>query len=68
MTIRRPLVSIGGSRRQLPEGDVLAGVPVTMPSYLASGLLLRIPLAFDYSLPVVTAAGAILNISVITYG
>jgi len=66
--IRRPLVSVGGSRRQLPAGDTLAGMPVAMPAFQATGLLLRLPLTLDYSLPVINAAGATLYVSVITNG
>lgn len=68
MPLRRPLVRAGGETRQLPAGDVVAGVPVAMPAFQAGGLMLRLALTLDYALPVRTAAGATLNIPVIING
>lgn len=68
MTLRRPLVRRNGRNEQLPPGDTVAGVPVSLPAFTSAGLLLRLTLTVDYSLPVLTAAGATLNIPVITNG
>ena len=43
MTARRPIVSVAGSRRQLPPGDHLVGAPC-MRVRLANGLRAYIPL------------------------
>jgi hypothetical protein len=63
--IRRPLVRRNGRNQQLPAGDMIAGVPVAMPAFQAGGLMLRMALTVNYSLPVLTAAGATLNVPVV---
>lgn len=68
MTARRPIVSAGGRRRQLPPGDTLTGVPVYLPAYQAGGAMLRLALNLDYSLPVTLAGGSVLNVQVVLNG
>ena len=68
MTARRPIVSVGGRRRQLPAGDTLQGVPAYLPAYQANGAMLRLALNLDYSLPVALAGGGSLNVQVVLNG
>lgn len=62
---RRPLVRRNGCTEQLPEGDMIAGIPVAMPAFQASGVMLRLVLRIDYALPAVKAGGTTLHIPVI---
>lgn len=57
MTVRRPIVSVAGRRRQLPPGDRLAGVPC-MRVHLASGARAYIPLDANGELPAQLADGS----------
>lgn len=66
--MRRPLVRAGGRTEQLPVGDTIAGVPVALPAYTASRLMLRLSLTANYALPVQLAAGGSLNVQVIANG
>lgn len=68
MTARRPIVSAGGRRRQLPPGDTLQGVPAYLQAYQAGGAMLRLALNLDYSLPVTLAGGGSLNVQVVLNG
>jgi len=68
MAVRRPIVSIDGRRRQLPDGDTLLGVPAYMPAYQSGGAMLRLALNLDYSLPVALAGGGALNVQVVLNG
>lgn len=68
MALRRPLVRSGGRTRQLGAGDTVAGVPLYASAYQAGGAALRINLATDYSLPVVQAGGATLNVQAVLNG
>lgn len=68
MTARRPIVSSGGRRRQLPAGDTLLGVPAYLPAYTQAGGLLKLALNLDYSLNSYTQAGAGLSIQVVING
>lgn len=42
MAARRPLTRIDGKIKQLPEGDVLQGIPVYMPVVQFGGALLKV--------------------------
>lgn len=66
--LRRPLVRRAGRTEQLPAGDTVAGIPVSLPAFQAGGLLLRMVLTVDYSLPVLTATGTTLKVPVILNG
>lgn len=68
MTARRPIVSAGGRRRQLPAGDTLQGVPAYLPAFQSAGTMLRLALNLDYSLPVALAGGGSLNVQVVLNG
>lgn len=68
MTARRPIVSVGGRRRQLPPGDTLQGVPAYLPAYQAGGAMLKLALDLDYSLPVTLTGGGVLNVKVVLNG
>lgn len=68
MAARRPIVSKGGRRQQLPSGDTLLGVPAYLPAYQASGALLKLSLNLNYSLTVYQASGAGLTIQVVLNG
>lgn len=68
MTARRPIVSAGGRRRQLPPGDSVLGVPAYLPAYQQDGTLLKLALNLDYALTAYTAAGAGLTIQVVLNG
>jgi hypothetical protein len=68
MAARRPIVSSGGRRQQLPAGDTLLGVPAYMPAYQANGALLRLALNLNYSLPAQLAGGGALSIQVVING
>lgn len=68
MTARRPIVSAGGRRRQLPAGDAVLGVPVHLLAYQQDGTALRLALDINYALPVMLAAGGSLNIQVVLNG
>lgn len=68
MAARRPIVSKGGRRQQLPAGDTLLGVPAYMPAYQASGTLLRLALNLNYSLTAYNQAGTALTIQVVING
>ena len=54
MTARRPIVSAGGRRRQLPPGDTLHGVPC-MRVRLANAARAYIPLDANGELPILLA-------------
>ena len=64
MTARRPIVSEGGRRRQLRDGDTLAGVPMAVPVYQAEGALLRVALQGNGALAVGLIGGGELNVQV----
>lgn len=68
MTARKPIVSVGGSRKQMPAGDTLLGVPAYLPAYTQAGALLKLTLALDYALTAYTQAGAGLKIQVVING
>lgn len=68
MAARRPIVSSGGRRRQLPAGDSLLGVPAYLPAYQQSGTMLKLALNLDYSLPAIQAGGATLSVQVVING
>jgi len=68
MAARRPIVSEGGRRRQLPAGDTLLGVPAYVPAYTQAGALLKLALNLDYSLTAYTRAGAGLTMQVVLNG
>lgn len=68
MAARRPIVSKGGRRQQLPSDDTLLGVPAYLPAYQASGALLRLALNLNYSLPAQLAGGGMLSIQVVING
>ena len=68
MTLRRPLVRVNGRTEQLPPGDTLLGVPVYLPAYQAGGVMLRLALNLDYSLPVTLTGGGVLNVKVVLNG
>lgn len=68
MAVRRPIVSAGGQRRQLPPGDTLLGVPAYLPAYTQAGGLLKLALNLDYALTAYTQAGAGLTIQVVING
>lgn len=65
---RRPLVRRDGRNQQLPPGDTLLGVPVFLPAYTRSGTLLKLSLNLNYSLPVTTRSGGVLNVQVVLNG
>lgn len=65
MATRRPLVRISGRTRQLPAGDVLAGVAQSLPVYQSDQSLVLIALTSKiqgYVLPVYQAAGAVVEV------
>ncbi|MGA4442629.1 hypothetical protein ACPA2N_26035 [Ectopseudomonas hydrolytica] len=64
MAARRPIVSVSGRRRQLPEGDSLAGVPLAVPVYQSAGTLLRVALQGNGALAVGRAVGGDLSVQV----
>lgn len=68
MAARRPIVSAGGRRQQLPAGDTLLGVPAYLPVHQQSGAMLRVGLDLDYGLPVTLAAGGSLTVQVAING
>lgn len=68
MAARRPIVRTGGRDQQLPAGDTLLGVPAYMPAYKESGVLLRLALNLNYSLPAKLAGGGTLSIQVAING
>ena len=68
MTARRPIVSAGGRRQQLPAGDTLLGVPAYLPAYQSTGAMLRVGLNLDYGLTVALAAGGSLTVQVAING
>jgi len=68
MAARRPIVSAGGRRQQLPAGDSLLGVPAYLPAYQQSGALLKLALNLDYALTAYQASGAGLAVQVVING
>lgn len=68
MAARRPIVSDGGRRKQLPAGDTLLGVPAYLPAYTQGGALLKLALNLDYSLTAYNQAGTGLSIQVVING
>ena len=65
MATRRPLVRVNGRTRQLPAGDVLAGVAQSLPVYQTNQTFVLISLTSKiqgYVLPVYQAAGAIVEV------
>lgn len=68
MAVRRPLTRVGGKLKQLPDGDVLAGLPLYVPAYQQSGLALKLSLNTNYSLTAYTRAGAGLAVQVVLNG
>lgn len=65
MASRRPLVNEGGYHRELPAGDSLLGVPVSVPVLLNSGSLTRIAVTSNNTLPVLLSTGASSSIPVV---
>ncbi len=57
MTLRRPLVRIGGVDQQLPAGDSITGVGVSAPVMLTAGTLFKVPLSTGYGVPVLLVSG-----------
>ncbi len=59
MTLRRPIVRVGGGNQQLPQGDSIAGVAVSVPVMLASGVAFKVQLTTDYRLGVMLVGGTL---------
>jgi hypothetical protein len=65
-TSRRPLVVIGGSVQELPEGDIVAGINRFLPFLLANGTVSNIKLLVTTgALPFLLANGSTSNIPVV---
>lgn len=69
MVARRPVCVVSGKKRQLPVGDSLLGVPVYLPAYQATGLMLKVAIAsVSMSLTVNRQAGGSLAVGVALNG
>lgn len=68
MAIRRPLVRSGGRTRQLPAGDILAGVPVYVPAYQAAGTMLKLSFTTAQGITAKNSAGATFSIQAVING
>ncbi|MBF5006834.1 hypothetical protein [Diaphorobacter caeni] len=66
MAVRKPLVIDAGRPRQLVSGDVLAGLPVSLPVRNQAGTVLRAVFDASYNLPVKLQGGATLTAAVTT--
>ena len=66
MAVRKPLVMDAGRPRQLVSGDVLSGLPVSLPVRVQAGTVLRAVFDTSYNLPVKLQGGTTLAARVTT--
>ncbi|MFI8479629.1 hypothetical protein ACIGCM_03570 [Pseudomonas sp. NPDC078700] len=69
MAVRRPLTRVSGKLKQLPDGDVLSGIPAYIPVTQYGGALLKVTInSSTMTVPIGLYGGGSLSVPVAISG